>query len=119
MDYNEVLERINWENILSFIMCGAETELEEKEKEKLLNQLNSELPEKIHLGHRQVSQDIHDFAITVIKAAGAAETAKDLSDIEIDNLSEQLFADKSNLENLYLQFGVKIGFLLTLQLLKM
>ena len=93
------LNRINWENILSFIMYGVEDE-----EEKIFI-MKSDLLEQINNYQQKCNEDIKKFANTIQKRK-----------LEENELSEDLVIDHGKLEDTFLKFGLKIGFLLASQL---
>ncbi len=101
------LNRINWENILSFIMYGVEDE-----EEKIFI-MKSDLLEQINNYQQKCNEDIKKFANTIQKRK---LEENELSELLIDELSEDLVIDHGKLEDTFLKFGLKIGFLLASQL---
>ena len=103
MCLNNYLDRLNWKNVLSFIVYGAENEDEEE------TMLKSNLLKRISDYEKKCGKDITEFANSIFQQ-------KELSQTIIDELSEQLIIDYGKSEDIYLELGLKIGFLLTIQL---
>ena len=103
MCLNNYLDRLNWKNFLSFIVYGAENEDEEE------TMLKSNLLKRISDYEKKCGKDITEFANSIFQQ-------KELSQTIIDELSEQLIIDYGKSEDIYLELGLKIGFLLAIQL---
>ncbi|WP_289749097.1 hypothetical protein [Thomasclavelia cocleata] len=103
MCLNNYLDRLNWKNVLSFIVYGAENEDEEE------TMLKSNLLKRISDYEKKCGKDITEFANSIFQQ-------KELSQTIIDELSEQLIIDYGKSEDIYLELGLKIGFLLAIQL---
>lgn len=109
MCLNDYLDRLDWRNVLSFIVYGAEVENEE---ETTMIKSKSNLSKRISDCEKKCSKDIIEFANSIHQYQ-----QKELSETIIDELSEQLIVDYGKSEDAYLELGLKIGFLLTIQLL--
>ena len=77
MCLNNYLDRLNWKNVLSFIVYGAENEDEEE------TMLKSNLLKRISDYEKKCGKDITEFANSIFQQ-------KELSQTIIDELSEQL-----------------------------
>lgn len=106
MCLNDYLSRLNWEDILNFIAYGAGNE---KEKNSMIK---SSLSDRINDYEKKYSKNITDFA-------NAIHQQQELSEAIIDELSEQLIIAYGKSKDVYLELGLKIGFLLTMELLYM
>lgn len=104
MCLNDYLSRLNWEDILNFIAYGAGNE---KEKNSMIK---SSLSDRVNDYEKKYSKNIIDFA-------NAIHQQQELSEAIIDELSEQLIIDCGKSKDVYLELGLKIGFLLTMELL--
>lgn len=104
MCFNNYLDRLNWKNILSFIVYGAEVEDEEE-----TTMIKSNLLKRISDYEKKCGKDIIKFANSILQQ-------KELSETIIDELAEQLITDYGKSEDIYLELGLKIGFLLAIQL---
>lgn len=104
MCFNNYLDRLNWKNILSFIVYGAEVEDEEE-----TTMIKSNLLKRISDYEKKCGKDITEFANSILQQ-------KELSETIIDELAEQLITDYGKSEDIYLELGLKIGFLLAIQL---
>lgn len=104
MCFNNYLDRLNWKNVLSFIVYGAEVEDEEE-----TTMIKSNLLKRISDYEKKCGKDITEFANSILQQ-------KELSETIIDELSEQLITDYGKSEDIYLELGLKIGFLLAIQL---
>lgn len=104
MCFNNYLDRLNWKNVLSFIVYGAEVEDEEE-----TTMIKSNLLKRISDYEKKCGKDITEFANSILQQ-------KELSETIIDELAEQLITDYGKSEDIYLELGLKIGFLLAIQL---
>lgn len=104
MCLNDYLDRLDWKNILSFIAYGAGYE------EKKNSIIKSNLSERISDYEKKCSKSITEFANSI-------RQQKEVSETIIDELSEQLIVDYGKSEDAYLELGLKIGFLLAIELL--
>lgn len=104
MCFNNYLDRLNWKNILSFIVYGSEVEDEEE-----TTMIKSNLLKRISDYEKKCGKDITEFANSILQQ-------KELSETIIDELAEQLITDYGKSEDIYLELGLKIGFLLAIQL---
>ena len=71
--------------------------------------LKSNLLKRISDYEKKCGKDITEFANSIFQQ-------KELSQTIIDELSEQLIIDYGKSEDIYLELGLKIGFLLAIQL---